>query len=221
MDMATTETNATTGTQVSENLNAVLANAGTGVQNGLNGVVLVHKARLTQQQRYAAALEKEYGSQDAGTKAAQAKVAATKLVIGKVTAAQQRAATPTIQLMADEWALHGRVYDANSQPIPQLTVFFVDNDKAWLRQYSFSYTDKTGYFVLKGTKSADGNASDTKASGIFIEIISDDRLPIYLDSETFAPVDGQAAYKTITLTSQTPIGDPPQAISETAFPPKG
>jgi hypothetical protein len=214
--MATTQTNSASGSQLSDTLNATLTNAGTATQNGLNVVALVHQARLAQKQRYAAALEKEYGAQDAGTLAAQARVATTKLVIAKVNVAQQQASTPSLTLSADEWALQGRVYDANSNPLAALTVFLVDGQKIWLRQNGFSYTDQTGYFVLKGTSS-----TEAKAGAMYIEIASDKGLPIFLDSASFTPVNGQAVYKSITLASQTPIGDPPCSIRELGIPPQG
>jgi len=213
--MATTQANSASGSQLSDKLNATLTNAGTATQSGLNGVALVHQARLAQQQRYAAALEKEYGAQDAGTLAAQAMVAATKLVMAKVNVAQQQASTPSLPLSADEWALQGRVYDANSNPLARLTVFLVDDQKIWLQQNGFSYTDQTGYFVLKGTTS-----TEAKAGAMYIEIASDQGLPIFLDSASFTPVNGQAVYKSITLASQTPIGDPPRSIRELGIPPQ-
>lgn len=214
--MAATPINSLTPDQLNEKLNTTLTNGGTVAQNGLSTIVAVHKARLSQQQRYAASLEAEYGAQDSGVKAAQAKVAATNLVIAKSAAAQQQSSTPTLTLSADEWALQGRVYDSNSAPIPRLTVFLIDEEKLWLRQFGFSYTDPTGYFVLKGTGS-----TDAKLPALYIEIADDKGLPIYLDSAIFAPVIGQPSYKKITLTSQTPIGDPPQPIREAGIPSQG
>lgn len=214
--MATTQTNTAGAPQLSDKLNATLTNAGTATQKGLNSVALVHQARLAQQQRYAAALEKEYGAQDAGTKAAQARVATTKLVMAKVNVAQQRASTPSLTLSADEWALQGRIYDANSNPLARLTVFLVDGQKSWLRQSGFCYTDQTGYFVLQGTSS-----TEAKTGGMYIEIANDKGLPIFLDSASFTPVNGQAVYKSITLASQTPIGNPPCSIRESGIPPQG
>jgi len=181
---------------VNAKMSATLGSAGTAMQLGLNGAMLVHKARLAQQQRYAAEVEQQYGAQDAGVKAAQAKLEATTLAIGRLTAVNQQATTPA----------------PAAQPIAALTVFLVDGDKIWQRQYGFSYTDETGLFLLQGAMPANPSA------GMFIEIANSKGQPIYIDSASFAPVKGQAVYKSITLTSESPLGDPPQPIRVVGLP---
>jgi hypothetical protein len=197
---------------VNAKMSATLGSAGTAMQLGLNGAMLVHKARLAQQQRYAAEVEQQYGAQDAGVKAAQAKLEATTLAIGRLTAVNQQATTPAPAVTADDWVLQGRVYSAAAQPIAALTVFLVDGDKIWQRQYGFSYTDETGLFLLQGAMPANPSA------GMFIEIANSKGQPIYIDSASFAPVKGQAVYKSITLTSESPLGDPPQPIRVVGLP---
>ena len=208
--------NAATGTAntVNENLKTTVIGADAAVQQGWNGAALVHKARLAQQQRYAANLASEYGAQDARVTAAQAKVASTQLSLGRLTGAYQRAVAPAPAITADEWALRLAIYDANAQPLAALTVFFVDGDKIWLKQYGFAYTDQTGQCVLKGAMPADAVAA------MYIEIANAAGLPIYLDSSSFVPVKGQVSHQNITLTSQTPLGDPPQPIRIEGLPEK-
>lgn len=249
--MATQQGTSTGSTaNVSERLNASMTNAGSALQKSVGGLATVHTARLAQQQRYAASLEKEYGPNDSGTKAAKAKVAATKLVIARTTAAQQQTKRPSLALNANQWALQGNVYDANSQPISKLTVFLVDAEKAWQRQFGFAYTDANGYFLLRNNPSqsststgaatgAATGASTSAATGTapadtprdsaignqtgtyYIEIADDRGQPIWIDKTAFTPVLGQASYRKITLKSQSPLGDPPRPIHEVAIPPQG
>ncbi len=214
--MATSQSSAGAPANLGDTLNTTLVNAGTASQNRLSGAALVHQGRLAQQQRYAAGLQKQYGAKDAGTIAAQARVAATKAVIAQVNATRQQSSIPVLTLAANEWALQGNVYDANSQPLATLTVFLVDGQKLWQRQDGFSYTDETGYFVLKSSAT-----TDSTSGTLYIEIANDKGLPIFLDTAGFTPVVGQAIYKKIVLTSQTPIGDPPQPIRELGIAPQG
>jgi hypothetical protein len=206
--------NTTNANDVNASLTATLTSADTAVLQGLNGATLIHKARLAQQQRYAADLATEYGAQDPRVVAAQAKVTATQLTLGRLSGAYQQSTTDAPAITADEWALQGRIYDVNAQPLAQLTVFLVNGDKIWLRQYGFSYTDQTGLFTLQGAMPADATVP------MYIEIANDAGLPIYLSTTGFAPVKGQVTYQNITLASQTPLGDPPQPIRIVGLPDK-
>jgi hypothetical protein len=223
--MAATQSGTGSVSQITDQLNNSMASAGTAIDNGMSGMITLRKARLTQQLRYAAALEKQYGANDAGTKAAKAKVNASKLIIARASAAHQENQTPAVTVSSGQWALQGNVYDPNAQPIPRLTVFLVDAEKAWQRQYGFAYTDANGYFMLASDSSAAGKEAASYTQGktppMFIEIANEKALPIYLDKMAFTPVLGQATYKKIVLSSQTPIGDPPQPLREVGIPPAG
>jgi hypothetical protein len=221
--MASTQSSSGTVAQVSDQVDASMANAGTVIQGGMNGLVAVRKARLAQQQRQAAAFASEYGPNDPGTVAAQAKVNASRLVVARVSAAQQQTRTPTLSLGANQWALQGNVYDPNAQPIPRLTVFLVDAENAWQRAYGFAYTDSNGYFVLANDPTVAGKTAappaPQAAGALYVEIANEKGLPIFLDKTAFQPVLGQATYRKLVLDSQTPIGDPPRPLREVGIPP--
>ena len=208
-----TATNEASSATLSKHFNAALTNAGTATKAGISNIALVHKARLSQQTRYANQLQQEYGAGDAGTKAAVAKAAATKLTVARVTAVYKRTATTAPAVTAPGWALYGHVYNASAQPLARLTIFFVDANRAFQRQPGFTYTDASGYYLLQSSSAPEA------AVPLYIEIANAEGQPIYVDSTSRSPVSGQAVYGDITLASQTPIGDPPAPVRATGFPP--
>jgi len=129
-------------------------------------------------------------------------------------------AAPAVQVAKTGWALHGRVLDAQLQPVAKFTVFLVDANKTYLEQYGFAYTDDTGYFLLNHPGDASGQAAST--AQLFLEIVNMDASPVYLSSTAFQPVLGTATFQNIVLPAGgQPIGDPPPAIRAVAIPSKG
>lgn len=174
----------------------------------------VHQARLSQLTRTATSLTAQYGSNAPQSLAAQAVVTSTQVAAARVAMLHLQATTAAPQVAATGWALHGRVYNAQQQPVAGYTVFLVDSQKNYLSAYGFSYTDSTGYFLLNSPVAA-------TAAGMFVQIANTSAQPVYLAASAFEPNPGNAIYQNITLPAgKAVLGDPPKAIRKLAIPPK-
>jgi hypothetical protein len=191
---------------------------------------LVHQARLSQLTRTAAALTAKYGAGDPRAKSAQAAVNATTATVSRVSMLHQQTATPAPTVAATGWALHGRVFNAQVQPVSAYTVFLVDAQKNYMQSLGFAYTDDTGYFLINygGPQGTQASAtSDAPAPGqtgasapqLFLEIANTKALPVHLSTIAFQPNVGGATYQNVILPAgEPPIGDPPPAIRAVALP---
>jgi hypothetical protein len=187
----------------------------------------VQQARLSSQARAAALAAAQYGKDSTQAKATQSAIDATKTAVARSHLASLQLNTPQPTVAATGWALQGRVLESSLAALPQYTVFLVDEQKAYLREYGFAYTDSTGYFLINyapGTQgSTQGGATrnaSAAAPSIFLEVANQKAEPVYLSAAAFAPVLGQATYQTITLAAGEPIlGDPPEEIKRIAMPP--
>jgi hypothetical protein len=103
---------------------------------------------------------------------------------------------PKVKVAPAGWALQGRVYNAQLQPVAGFSVFFVDASGKYLPQYGFAYTDSTGYFLLNY---AGSNGHAPAAQQLFIEVANTSATPVYHSSTPFQPVYGTATYQSITL----------------------
>lgn len=199
---------------------AGLKSADDQVTQGVGALARVHQARLARASRTLADLTAELGSSDARVVAAQAEVDATKSTIARVTLAGRQLAVPAVQVAAGEWALHGRVVDAQYQAAARFTVFLVDASKSYLRQYGFAYTDDTGYFLINTATAATAATNAPATAQLFVEVADTKANPVYLSTAPFVPVLGAATYQTIVLPAGgQPIGDPPPEIRRVALPP--
>ncbi len=138
---------------------------------------------------------------------------------GRLQIVSQKAATTTPTVAATGWALHGRVYDANLNPQERYTVFLVDEQKNYLSDYGFSYTDSTGYFLLQyqgapasgssgASETGAATSASTGASGVaatavapraYVQVYDAKAKPVLSSSTPFTPVTGQATYQVLTL----------------------
>src|SRR5690348_2105947 len=109
----------------------------------------VHQSRLSMLTRTAATLTAQYGADDPRAQAARAAVTVATLTVNRVAMVSQQLTTPAPQVSANGWALHGRVFDAQGQPLAKYTVFLVDSQNVFQEAYGFTYTDETGYFLLE------------------------------------------------------------------------
>jgi hypothetical protein len=158
--------------------------------------------------------------------AAQQALAAAQTTVARIAMVQRQATTSDPQVAAAGWALHGRVYDANLQPLAGHTVFLSDDQKNYLSEYGFAYTDSTGYFQLLFAGSAAAPAmqeaapSPVPSTDLFLQIANTAGKPVYLSATAFEPVVGNATYTNVTLPAGEPVlGDPPDAIRKVALPP--
>jgi hypothetical protein len=188
----------------------------TGSTQAIQNLTLIHKARVSQLTRNAAALKKQYGADNAETEAAEAAAKAGATRAASMTAIHLQAATPGPQISATGWALHGRVFNAQLQPAGNFTVFLVDDAKKFQSQFGFSYTDSTGYFLINYA----GTTGAIPTSGqLFVEVANENRQTVYLGGAPFQPVSGSATYQNIVLPAgEKPLGNPPPEIRDVSFP---
>lgn len=113
----------------------------------IQNLQLVQQARTARLTRELATLKAEHAPDDE-IKATEAAVAASKFTASRVGVVHQQVTTPQPPVAAEGWALHGRVFDSDLKPVSGFTVFLVDAQKAFQKQYGFAYTDDTGYFLI-------------------------------------------------------------------------
>jgi hypothetical protein len=217
MDASSSASGTDPSTEAAKDLAEALSVADGVVRDGAQALQQVHQARLAQANRTLAALKAQYGADDPRVQAAQATVQATQATISRVSALRQQMATPTVQVAQSDWVLQGRVLDADLNPKARFTVFLVDDQKAFLRQYGFAYTDESGYFELHFAPSKP--QPEAAATQLFIEVANTDANPVYLSPNPFQPVIGGASFMNIVLPpGGEPIGDPPPEIRNIALP---
>ena len=208
--------NAASTADFTQPLNAALAAADSSAAQAVQTLKLVHQARVSQLTRSAAALKAQYGASDPKVITAEAAVTAGAATVARISMASQQTATPAPAVAAAGWALQGRVYNAQLQPVAGLTVFLVDNQKAYQEQYGFAYTDGTGYFLINYAPPAGAAAT---AITLYVEIANQKGEPIYLGTAAFQPAAGSTSYQNITLPAgEKPLGDPPPEIRRIALP---
>jgi len=222
-----TDTDAPDASQLGAQITTALGTADTAAAQRMQDLRQVQQARVTQLTRTAVALKAQYGANDPGVKAAEANVATAALAATRIGMAQRQAATPDPQVSANGWALHGRPYDAQLQPMSGFTVFLVDASKSYQQEYGFAYTDAGGYFLLNygGPDAAAAQEKSAKAApapDLFVEVVNAKAEPVYLSTTPFRPTAGGATYLNVVLPSgNVPIGDPPPQIRDVAVPPTG
>ncbi len=189
----------------------------TQVQAHYNNRLLVLQARQAQLDRLAASLTATNGASDPSAQTAQAAADNNRVMVARMNMQVVHAATTAPVVAKDGWALHGHIYDAKRQPLAKLTVFLVDEQKSYVSQYGFSFTDATGYFLLNYAPAA-GAPQAPQSATLYLEIFNAAKQPIYLDTAVFTPILGEAQYRDITLTSQSTLGTPPgsTAVPKTA-----
>jgi hypothetical protein len=215
--------------QVTATVPAVVSSADTDSAAAVRNLGLVQQARLSSRTRAATLAAAQYGQDSTQAKAAQSAVGATKTAVARTLLASLQLNTARPTVAATGWALHGRVLDSSLAALSRYTVFLVDEQKAYLREYGFAYTDSTGYFLINYAPSTQGATQGDAARGasaaapsIFLEVANEKAEPVYLNTAAFTPVLGQATYQTITLAAGEPVlGDPPEEIKRVAMPPDG
>ncbi len=212
--------------QIQSEISTLLSSSDSSATNRLQNLTLVHQARLTGLKRTAVALSVQPGVNPDLVKSAEAAATTAASTAAQIEVVSRQITTPAPKVAATGWALHGRVFDANLQPVPGFAVFLVDAQKAYKSQYGFAYVDSTGYFLLTydgASQSRSGAeqppATESADAQLFIEIANDKGQPVYLSSTAFQPVPGSATYENITLPSDSqPIGAPPKSIRKIALP---
>ncbi len=228
----TTSTNDPTmdsaSTQLNSSIPVIVASADTDAADAVQNLGLVKQARISQLTRVAVNAVAQYGAGSKQATAAQAAVTATQTAVSRLTLLNQQVTTPAPTVTVTGWALHGRVYDSNLNPLSSYTVFLVDGEKNYLNAYGFAYTDTTGYFLINyagsapttGTQSGGTTPEATASTQLFLQIVDAKASPVFLSATAFQPSVGNATYQVVTLPAGEPaLGDPPKAIRAVALPP--
>jgi hypothetical protein len=220
-----TDTDTPDASQLGAEISTALTTADTTAAQRILELQNVRQARVSRLTRTATALKAQYGANDPGVKAAEANVAAATLTAARISMAQRQAATPDPQVSANGWALHGRIFDAESKPMSGFTVFLVDASKTYQQEYGFANTDSDGYFLLNypGPEPAvqDKSAKTTSTTDLFVEVTNANSDLVDLGTTTFQPATGGAVYLNIVpLDGNDSIADLPVQIRNVAVPPK-
>jgi len=234
-----------TAKQLGDTVTSALTAADSTSADRIQTLSLINQARVSRLTRTAASATAQYGASSTQATAAQAAVTAGQASVARIQVLHQQVATPVPPVAATGWALHGRVYNSNLQPVLGYTVFLVDSQKTYQEVYGFAYTDSTGYFLINhpgataiptptngsAAPAAESASLPTPAptapapaaassSPLFVEIANPAALPVYLRATAWSPITGSASYQSITLPAgEPPLGDPPDAIRKVALPP--
>jgi hypothetical protein len=195
----------------------------------MNGLTLVRQAKINQLQRQATALAAQSGATDPTVVALQATIKTQQVLAAQLGAAKTLVSTNAPAVPSGGWVVYGYVRDQNLQPVAQLTVFLVNEQKIWLRGFGYAFTSETGYFEIDysppasalkkrakaGSKVAGETAAAVSAAGVtaYLEVLNQKRQPLYIDSSSFSIAVGNAIYRDVILTGQTPLGAAPPGAS--------
>jgi hypothetical protein len=135
---------ASASAQLTATLPAALGSADSDSADAVGNLVLVLQARLSSRTRAATLAAAQYGSDSTQAKAAQSAINAGNTAVARTQLASRQINAPKPAVGATGWALQGYVLDSSGTGLNQYTVFLVDEQKAYLREYSFAYTDSTG-----------------------------------------------------------------------------
>ena len=215
---------ATNAADLGTGLTSAVGSADSVTAQRVQNLNLLHRARLTQLTRTAARVSAQYGAGSTEATAAAAAVTASQATNARIAIVRQQVTTPQPPVSATGWALYGRVFDAQLQPVSGYTVFLVDSQHSYQSAYGFAYTDSSGYFLLNFTGAAAGSQPVTApaqtSAPLFVAIADAKAQPVFLGTAAFQPILGRANYQNITLPAAgKPIGDPPDAIRRIALPP--
>ncbi len=96
-----------------------------------------------------------------GTASPRARTAASLLAYNErlrreIAATQEIVETPSPEVDANSFVVHGFVRRSNQAGVPGLTLALTDEKGTWLREFGYACTDKRGYFLLRiGRNSAE------------------------------------------------------------------
>ena len=209
----TQQTTQSTTATVTSNVSSVLSATDTTAAQRVQGLGLVHQARLAQFTRTAAAVTAQYGASSPQAKAAEAVVTVSKATVARLAVLNRQVSITPPQAPAKGWSLYGHVYHSTLQPASAYTVFLVDEQNAYQAAIGFAYTAADGSYTLN--YSGEGERS----TQLFLEIVNNQAQPVYLSTTSFEPQTGSANYQDVTLPAGEPIlGDPPADIRRIAMP---
>jgi hypothetical protein len=226
--MSTTNTNQPAATMtgdvkttVQQTLQQGSATIATQVPQQFATMAAVRQARVNLLQRQATSLAAQSDAKPEAVTAVQTSIQANKLSIAKFGAVSDQASTPVPSIPANGWVLHGRVRDAQLQPVPKFTALLTDQEKTWQRQYGYAFTDASGYFSVAYAPPASAEpaaaspptsaetARAAAAVSLYLQVLNGAGDPVYFDSQAITLVPGVSPYRDIVLPDTEPLGSPP------------
>lgn len=99
-------------------------------------------------------------------------------------------------LPQNAWRLNGKVTDKKEQPAADITVFFADENKNWIRELGNSITDQTGYYSITITEQLLERAQKAK---LYLAASNKNNQVLYFEPNIFTPTRGIIDYQDIIL----------------------
>lgn len=176
-DACSTSQSASDASETAKRMVPTLAGAHGGASRAVEMLAKVHEARLSSGLLTPAALKSQLKAGD-----------------------PRMVAAPAVKVAEGEWAPQGRVVDAQMQPVVSFTVFLVDVNKDYVREYSFACKGMRAVSRSAWTQAAVGpsntNAGASGTPALFVEVEGAKGTPVYMSSTPFAPTIGASTYLT-------------------------
>jgi hypothetical protein len=107
-----------------------------------------------------------------------------------------KASSKTEPLPLNAWRLHGKVIGEKQQPMPEITVFFADANKNWIREFGDSCSDQTGYYSLTIKEELIERAQKEK---LYLSASNKNKEVVYHELNKDTPTKGIIDYRDICL----------------------
>jgi hypothetical protein len=108
----------------------------------------------------------------------------------------EKATNETAPLPVNAWRLNGKVMDKKEQPVSEITVFFADENRNWIRTLGNSTSDQTGYYALTINEELIELAQKEK---LYLSASNKNQQVLYFELNTFVPTRGIIDYQDIIL----------------------
>lgn len=163
-------------------------------------------------------LTEKYGAKDPSVQALSEQIAANQVLTRFLAAETLRARTTPVDADQNGWILHGRVFDRQSNPQPNLTIALYDSNNHWVESLGYACTDSSGYFKLthaiKGAvlsthgetprAATSGGATAEPAGPVFIHVLDAKSSTLAVDSRELTPTVDRVDYVEIVMSGAAP-----------------
>jgi hypothetical protein len=184
-------------------------------------------------EREQARLTEKYGAKDPSVQAISQQIETNQVMTRFLSSEAVRAGTTPVNADPNAWILHGRVFDQQSNPQPNLTISLYDANNRWIESLGYDCTDSTGYFKLthamKGSvigshdvaprATATGGAAAAPAGPYFIHVLDAKSSTLAVDSRELTPAADRVDYVEIVIGGAAP-SDCPSPSGKERKPPR-
>jgi hypothetical protein len=157
---------------------------------GLRGLEAVTVARQAGLEREKGRLAEALGDDDPRVMGLSARLEEGRARL-RTLAVERARAGAVVKADSNEWVLHGYVWTADGNPVPNLSVVLVNPQGQWLRELGFAGTDARGYFQLRAPAPAVVEAH--------ISISDRRRAQVHRSEDTVSLAPGRVEYREVTL----------------------